>query len=178
MTDKTNIPAPKHYFYYVRMPENIWKLLFTDDRTVDPDADAPDKPIACVCVSYFPHIDRYVRGISICAPRDTFVKRLARAKASQFAKSWEKSGFAKTDAEDGHIWTNAPVHSVRLRTLVDYVMDKTGLELIQNSNEVDEGSCDKFYIKGFVDLSKEDLTDLEKRIVDDRPAPGNDTPAE
>jgi len=172
MTDKTESAHadPKHYFYYVRMPLGTWNMVFKG-KPYNEDEEG-HKPVACVCITYFPEQDRYVRGISICSPRDTFVKRLARLKAMQYAVQWERSGFRIPKVGDTQRWTTAAVHSQNLRFLIDFIEDETGLKLTDSRFTDIEGhvpdGAELIYDKGRVNMGFDDLTIFEQRLVDDK----------
>lgn len=162
MTDKTATQTPPvHYFYYVRMPEVDYHMIFDSqaDRARH-DREGVEycgsRPIACVCVSYFKDLGVYSRGISICSPKDAFVKRLGRAKASAYAARWNKDR-TTTDV------VQACSRSKALRLLVDYI-DTEGDVPVRQDPDSDE------YVAAVFGLKKEELTPREQLLVDDRPA--------
>jgi len=165
MTDTTVAPTqPVNYFYYVRMPEVDYHMIFDDIATrIRREREGVEfegsRPIACVCISYFKDQDVYSRGIAICSPKDTFVKRLGRAKAAAYAARWNKDR-AKADIRVVR-WSR----SNALRALVDYVDTEGEVPVRLESIGPDA------YAAAAHGLKKEQLTAREQLLVDDKPAP-------
>lgn len=154
--------TPVNYFYYIRIPESTYHAVFdnTSARMKNAETDfIGERPIACVCVSYFPGRDRYVRGVSICSPIDSFVKRIGRAKASAYANSFARKAIDGSLSKPYSVTTRA--NSRTLRTMLDLIQDDTDLNLWMEDG--------KRFAKATFNLKREDLTPYEQRLTQDRP---------
>jgi len=165
-----DLKAPRNYFYYVRMSGLGWNMFFSDGRRSWKNYPRK-RPIACICVTYFPEKDRYVRGISICSPKDHFDKKIARGLAAQYAKQWARADFDNNPKmipwPYNGAFTVARVQSHDLNVLLDLIEDEAGIKLKDGYKERPGGR--ERYVKGAVDLVFNELTSQEQRLVKSGP---------